>query len=107
MGPAAADAPRVELTASRPSGLLDVVGLACSGKRPGEAELIQGGLGDPLDPGRVGRQAAGVRVIGKSSDLHRVLRRAVARDPDQVQLQRLAELVKTGSEDRLLTDAVV
>ena len=73
---------------------LDVVRLGRSAERPCEAELLERGLRDALDAGRVGRLAAGVRVVGEAADLDRVLRRAIAGDADQMQAERLAEAVE-------------
>ncbi len=84
-----------------------MVGLGRTRERARQAELLQRRLGHALDAGRIRRLAAGVRVVGEAADRDRVLRRAVARDPDQVQLQGLAELVEPRGDDRLLVDAVV
>src|SRR3954464_10020541 len=48
-----------------------------------------------------------MRVICEAADLDRVLRTPVARDADEVQLQRLAELVQARRDGRLVADAVV
>ena len=73
---------------------MNVVRFRRSRERPGEAELLQGRLRHPLDARRVGRLPAGVRVIGEAADGNRVRRAAIAGDPDQVQMQLLAELVE-------------
>ena len=48
-----------------------------------------------------------MRVVGKAADLDRVLGRAVAGDPDQVQVQGDPERVQVGDEHGLLAHRVV
>src|SRR3954449_6173598 len=89
------------------SGELDVVGLGRAGERARQPEPPQRRLGHALDARRVGRRALRMRVICEAADLDRVLRTAIARDADEVQLQRLAELVQARRDGRLVADAVV
>jgi hypothetical protein len=84
-----------------------VVRLGGPGERPGQAELLQCRLRHALDARRVGGLPARVRIIGEAADGDRVRGRSVAGDPDQVQMQCLAELVEPRRDDRLLVDAVV
>src|SRR6185312_17028162 len=95
------------MAASRAAQQLNVIGLGRPTERPREAELLERRLRDALDAGRVGRLAARVRIVGESANLDRVLGRAVARDPDQVQPERLAEAIEPRGDDRLDADAVV
>src|SRR5436305_7587557 len=92
---------------SRELQQLDVVGLGRAAERPRQAEAVQRGLGYALDAWSVRRLALGVRVVGEAADLHRVLWRAVAGDPDQVQLQRLAQSVEAVGQLRLSAHAVI
>ena len=48
-----------------------------------------------------------MRVVGEAAASIEVLRGAVTGDPDQMQVQRLAECVQALHEDRLDADAVV
>ncbi len=94
-------------TAQGLSAELDVVGLGRAGERAGEAELFERRLGHALDARRVRGFAARVGVVGEAAHLDGVLRRAVAGDADQVQVQRLAHRVQARGDRRLLADAVV
>src|SRR3954471_4475102 len=80
---------------------LDVVGLGGAAERPRQAEAVERGLADTLDARRVGRPALGVRVVREAADLDRVLRAPVARQPDEVQVQRAAERIQAGGDDWL------
>src|SRR6476469_11007859 len=86
---------------------LDVVGLTRAGERPREAEAPQGRLGHALDARRVRRLAARVRVVREAADFDRVRRRPIAGQPDQVQMQGLAEPVQAAGELRGVAGAVV
>ena len=72
-----------------------------------ETELSQLRLGYALDAGRVHRLAAGVRVIGVAAHRHRVLRGAVAGEPDDMKVERVAESIQTPGDLGFLAVGVV
>src|SRR4051794_17901560 len=97
----------IVLTILRLAGELDVIGLGGAAERARQAEPVQRSLGHAFDARGVRRLAARVRVVGEAADLHRVLRRAVAREADEVQAQRPAHPVQAGGEFGLVADGVV
>src|SRR3954464_10078424 len=86
---------------SNGSGELNVIGLRSAPEGSREAEAPQGRFRHALDARGVGRLPARVGVVRKSADLDGVRRGAVARQADQVQVQRLPEPVEARREDRL------
>ena len=81
--------------------------LARAGEGASETELSQLRLGYALDAGRVHRLAAGVRVIGVPAHRHRVLRGAVAGEPDDMKVERVAESIQTPGDLGFLAVGVV
>ncbi len=84
-----------------------MVGFRGSWEWASEPELEERLLGHAFDAGGVRCLAAGMGVIGKSAHLDRVLRRAVARYPNEVQMERLTEPVQARGDLGLFADAAV
>src|SRR5664279_5691153 len=88
-------------------GELNVIGLARARERTREAVLPQGGFRHAFDTRRVHRLAAGVWIIRVPADRNRVLRRPVAGEADEVEVECRAEGVEARCDLGLLAVAVV